>query len=262
MSVKGKQFAAYTLAASIGAASAAAAGYFSYQSAVSYTDTRLADVQTQSKKAADYDRDAFEKRVETALESIVAKRQATKKSTAKASTGNESQLSMNDEGQVVYGNPDAALTIYTFSDFRCSYCTKFDPLVESVVDQSGGEVNFIYKPYPVLGPASQSLAKAGECIAQEEGPEAFWRYAELAYQTKNWITAIAQSNLSDPQNIKSCIEQNRYGKRITGSLDEGQELGITGTPSSVFRNNETGQGAFIPGFIDENQIKQMLEEIK
>ena len=244
----------------------AVSGAVAYFAAIHQTSQMIgdsvADLEAKIASSQKFDEDRFEGRVESALESIVAKRNAKRSEAAKAATNANSQLSMNDEGQVVYGNPDADLTIYTFSDFRCSYCTRFDPLVQNYVDQSEGEVNFIYKPYPVLGPASVSLAQAGECVAQEEGPEAFWRYSEKAYQTKNWITAIAQAQLSDVQNIKSCVEQNRYGKRITKSLDEGEELNITGTPSSVFRNNVSGQGAFIPGYIESHQITQMLEEIK
>jgi protein-disulfide isomerase len=249
--------------ASMGVAVLASAisGGVAYWAAYSYAESEIDRIADQIKASQSFDKGLFEDRVEEALESIVEKRKKQNANAQSSERSAESSLSMNDKGQVVYGNPDAKYTIYTFSDFRCSYCTKFHPVVESVVDSSDGEVNFIYKPYPVLGPASQSLAKAGECVAQEEGPEAFWRYAERAYATKNWITAIAQSGLSDVENIKSCVEQNRYGKRITASINDGQELNVTGTPASVFRNNETERGAFIPGYIDAGQIAQMLEEV-
>ncbi len=240
----------------------ASAGFAGYHAAISYTDAQLSKLEVAFEESQKLDADRFEVRVEKALESIVSERKEAARTSKPAVKSSNSSLSMNDDGQVVYGNPDATYTIYTFSDFRCSYCSRFHPLVESVVDGSDGDINFIYKPYPVLGPASQSLAKAGECIAKEEGPEAFWRFADKAYQTKNWITSIAQSQLKDVQNIKECVEQNRYGKVITQSLDEGQELGITGTPSSVFRNNDSGQGAFIPGYIEADQVRQMIEEIK
>jgi protein-disulfide isomerase len=261
-----KQKNRFLLSAATVVSTSLVSGLVVYFAAVHHTsqmvESSAAELGLKIDSAQEFDVERFESRVESALESIVSKRNASRAASAKAATKASSNLSMNDKGQVVYGNPDADLTIYTFSDFRCSYCTRFDPLVQSFVDQSGGEVNFIYKPYPVLGPASVSLAQAGECVAQEEGPEAFWRYSEMAYKTKNWITAISQSQLSDVQNIRTCVEQNRYGKRITRSLDEGEELNITGTPSSVFRNNITGQGAFIPGYIETNQISQMLEEIK
>lgn len=168
---------------------------------------------------------------------------------------------MNDDGQVVYGNPDAAVTVYTFEDFRCGFCERYHTTMQQYVNNSDGQVNWVYKPYPILGPASLQLAAAAECVAQVEGPEAFWRFSEQAYATKNWITALKYSDLRDVEKISSCVSENTYGEKINQSLAEGRELGVTGTPASIFRNNKTEKGALIPGLLQPDQIAQMVEEV-
>ena len=208
----------------------------------------------------------FEKRVESALESIVERRRAemqNKQREAKTASAinSEGMLSMNSEQQVVYGNPDAPVTVYTFSDFRCTFCERYHPTIQEFVNNSDGQVNWIYKPYPVLGPASEQLAAAAECVAQIEGPEAFWRFSEQAYATKNWITAVKYSELLDAEKVLNCTTENTYGARINKSLQEGRDLNITGTPASVFRNNKTEKGALIPGFIQQDQIARMVQEV-
>lgn len=213
----------------------------------------------------------FETDVEQALEAIIERRREQAQSARAAapsqpapagSISSEGMLSTNAEGQVVYGNPDAEISIYTFEDFRCGFCARYSPVLQQFVNDSGGEVNWIYKPYPVLGPPSTQLAVAGECVSQIEGAEAFWRFSEQAYATKNWVTAVRNAELADIEAINTCVQDNTYGDRIDQSMAEGRELNVTGTPASIFRNNVTEQGALIPGMLQSNQIAQMVEQVK
>ncbi len=208
----------------------------------------------------------FEKRVEDALESIVARRQADmekaqREARANLNLSSDGMLSMNKDGQVVYGNPDAPITVYTFEDFRCTFCERYHPTLQQFVNDAKGQVNWIYKPYPVLGEASVQLAAAGECVAQIEGPDAFWRFAEQAYATKNWVTALKYSELKEPEKVAACVKDNTYAERIDKSLADGREMNVTGTPASLFRNNKTEKGAMIPGFIQADQIARMVQEV-
>lgn len=213
--------------------------------------------------------EVFQGRVEAAIEKIVATRRGQEAKQAPASqpsAGAElldasGMLSMNADGQVVYGNPDAEISIYTFVDFRCSYCSRYHPLVQQYIHDREGAVNWIYKPYPVLGSASDQLARAAECVAQEEGPEAFWRFSEVAYSAGNWSLAMSRSGLKNPENIRACVEENRHGAAITQSLSEGRSLNITGTPASLIRNNKTEQGVIAPGLMQPDQIDQLVAEV-
>jgi protein-disulfide isomerase len=230
---------------------------------IAQADTKFTAQLIEAQKELDA---GFEKRVEDALESIVARRQADKEKSqrearASLNISSEGMLSMNANGQVVYGNPDAEVTIYTFEDFRCTFCERYHPTLQQFVNDANGQVNWIYKPYPVLGQASVQLAAAGECVAQIEGADAFWRFSEQAYATKNWVTAVKYSELQDPEKIAACVKDNTYAERIEKSLSEGREMNVTGTPASLFRNNKTEKGALIPGFIQADQIARMVQEV-
>jgi len=214
--------------------------------------------------------EAFEKRVELALEAIVERRRAemieAQKKAGVSQDGTSAldakgMLSLNTNNQVVYGNPDAPVTIYSFEDFRCGFCERYHPIVQQYVAESNGQINMVYKPYPILGAASEQLALAGECVAQLEGPEAFWRYAEQAYATKNWNTAIKYSELKNVDAITNCVREGTYQGNIDKSVAEGRQLNITGTPASVFRNNQTEKGALVPGYLEPKQIGEMVQRI-
>lgn len=220
----------------------------------------------------------FEPRVEVALEAIVERRRAEAMAASKDAAAKiqknrasgssrvmsgvaSSAITANKEGQIVYGNPDAEVTVMTFEDFRCSYCAKYHPELQNYIDSSDGKVNWIYKPFPILGYASEQLALAGECVATIEGPEAFWSYASNAYSTQNWSAAINNMTLKDEQAVKDCVKTGAAKSRVDQSLADGRDLNITGTPASVFRNNVTEQGAFIPGYLQHNQIEEMVKEV-
>lgn len=237
---------------------------------LSGVDGEIASLRAEVVEAQKQSNSTFEKRVESALESIIERRQAEaaearekmqKESASVGDMDSTGMLSMNDEGQVVYGNPDAPVTIISFEDFRCHFCNKYHPELQQFVNDSEGQVNWIYKPFPILGPASQSLAEAGECVSQLEGAEAFWRYADQAYASQNWRTAVKYADLQNTQSVVDCVTNGAQSERVAQSLADGRDLNITGTPASVFRNNETEKGAFVPGFLQPNQIAQMVQEV-
>lgn len=237
---------------------------------------QVADLKTSMDARHQQLLDSFEQRVETSLESIIERRRAEQANAASADNTRPNAngtaytpgpkadpvLSTNDEGQVVYGNPDAAISIITFEDFRCSFCKRYHGELQEYVDTSGGDVNWIYRPFPVLGQASVQLAHAGECTAMLEGPEAFWRYSNAAYATANWKSALSQSDLSDPDAVEACVGNRDAQDRIDASMADGRDLEVTGTPASVFRNNLTEEGAFVPGFLELNQIHQVVEGVR
>lgn len=235
----------------------------------SAVDEKIATLSASVSSQLSEKADGFESAVETALQSIVERRRAEAEKAAKAAKAQaaptdlnaDGMLSMNKDGQVVYGNPDAPVTIYSFEDFRCSFCEGYHPILQQYVHASEGQVNWIYKPYPILGPASTQLAIAAECVAQIEGPDAYWRYANQAYATKNWATALKYSELQDSEKISACVQANTFGERIDKSLAEGRELNVTGTPASIFRNNKTEKGALIPGRLQPDQIHQMVQQV-
>lgn len=208
--------------------------------------------------------EAFQARVEEAIEAIVVARRGQERPSQPVAAGSldsSGLLSTNAEGQVVYGNPDAEITIYTFADFRCSYCNRYMPVVEQYVHDSNGAVNWITKPYPILGPASEKLAQAGECVAREEGADAYWRFSKLAYSSQNWSMSVSGADLKDPENINKCVAENRYGSVIAKSLADGHDLNITGTPASLIRNNRTEQGVVAPGYMQADQLNQLLSQV-
>ncbi len=209
---------------------------------------------------------SFEERVEEAIESIVARRQAEQQAGPQgaggpAPTGQPASASgvANGEHGAIYGDPDAPITLYNFADYNCGFCTRFHPEAKAVVDSSDGLVNFVKLNFPVLGAGSNELAQAAECVQQEEDAETFFSFVDALYETKNWPNAAAAIDI-DGQSLSACVSEQRYDSIIQDNLAEGQQLGVTGTPATLVVNNRDGNATLLPGYMDRGRLGNAVVE--
>src|SRR5204863_994561 len=83
----------------------------------------------------------------------------------------------------VYGNPNARFTLIEYSDFECPYCKTVHLTLKKLIDDSGGDVNWVYRHFPLEfhNPGAQRQAEASECIAELSGNDSFWKFANAIY---------------------------------------------------------------------------------
>jgi len=90
------------------------------------------------------------------------------------------EIVVSEPGDHMLGNPDAKITIIEYSDYECPFCKRFHPTIERIVKESGGNVNWIYRHYPLHQNSFERLI-AAECVAQLKGNDAFWKYSDLLF---------------------------------------------------------------------------------
>ncbi len=160
------------------------------------------------------------------------------------------QIGPNDH---VLGNSNAKITIVEFGDFRCPFCERLFQQVEPQIKQdyvNTGKANFVFRHYAFLGQQSVWASEAAECAA-EQGK--FWEYhnwlygnqapeTDLAYYSKANLTKYAGKVGINTSQFASCLNTDKYAKRVADNLAEGQKDGVTGTPT-VFINGQKIVGA-------------------
>ncbi|GAA0791777.1 DsbA family protein [Marinobacterium sediminicola] len=175
----------------------------------------------------------------------------------------------------LYGNPDATITLVEYSDFECPYCKRFHNTPKALVEQYQGQVNWVYRHFPLSfhNPGAQKQAEASECVFEQGGDAAFWTFADTLYQqTRSGGNGFPLGKLGslveklglDRAMFQQCLDSGKYADRVKEDLVEGKRLGITGTPGNVLINNVTGQvvlkvGAH-PSGIFVREIDTMLSE--
>ncbi len=156
------------------------------------------------------------------------------------------------------GSPTAKITIVEFGDFACSNCEKAFSTTGQIRQNYKNNVKFIWRDYPVVAEDSASLAMAGRC-AGEQG--LFWLMHDKLFQNQginkvDQLVAIANQIGADTVKFQNCLNQQKYLKQIQEDLSDGQNFGITGTPT-YFIN-----GYKIEGDVPYETFVKIIEELK
>ena len=78
-----------------------------------------------------------------------------------------------DDGfSYVGGNPEGSVTVVEFLDYQCGFCRRAHPELTRLIEE-GGDIRWIVKEMPILGPGSELAARAAIATLLAEGPEAY-----------------------------------------------------------------------------------------
>ncbi len=133
------------------------------------------------------------------------------------------------------GPADAPITIVEFSDFQCPYCTTAAATVKQVREKYGDKVSVVYRHFPLpMHRQAGKAAEAAEC-AREQKPDAFWGYHDALFaDQKPWTTAdlvgYAEGLSLDVQEFSSCLNSGRHAATVLQDMEDGQAVGMSGTP--------------------------------
>jgi protein-disulfide isomerase len=158
-------------------------------------------------------------------------------------------------GTPVLGPSDAPVTIVEFSDYLCPYCQSAEAVVAKVLERYQGKVKFIHRDFLLGRPRSLAVARGALC-AGEQGR--FWEYRhDLLSSSGDWsdqdLEARAGKMGLRPDGFRSCLASDRHDKTILASSEQGQKLGVSGTPT-FFVN-----GRRMTGVRSEAQFDEIIQ---
>src|SRR6266513_3164739 len=192
-------------------------------------------------------------RQEEARRSAEAQRQAQAQERAKAAR------KVNASRDHIRGEAWAEVSLIEYSDFECPFCKRFHGTPASLMGRYAGRINWVYRHYPLdfHNPAAHREAIASECAAQVGGKEAFWQFADAVFNhtqsdgkglpVDNSVEVIAARLGMNRARFMRCLEDPVSTKRVDEDLADGAAVGISGTPTTLIRNNRTGATEMIVG---------------
>lgn len=132
----------------------------------------------------------------------------------------------------------AKVTIVEFLDYECEACGAAYPIVEKVLEEYKGKVNFVVRNFP-NHTNSLSAAQAAEA-AGEQGK--YWEmYAKLFENQKEWAeqkTPQTEKFMSyatqiglDMNKFKEALDSKKFESKITTDKNEALSLGVDATPT-------------------------------
>jgi len=180
--------------------------------------------------------------------------------------------SIDTHGRPERGNKDAKVTIVSYDDFQCPFCSRMhQTLFPDLFKAYGDRVKIIYKDYPLidLHPWAMHAAVDANCLAAQNA-DAFWDFADYTHANQKSISGEkrdiqeeyarldklttdlgAKHNLRADE-LQACVKKQDE-TTVRTSLAEGEKLGIDATPT-IFINGEE-----ISGILPEAELRAVID---
>ena len=170
----------------------------------------------------------------------------------------------------IYGNPGAPVTLIEYSDFECPFCKRFHHTAKQLVDESKGQVKWVYRHFPLdqLHPVkARKTAVASECANELGGNGAFWKFVDRFYEltpsnnrtdTDTVLPQIAKEIGLDDNKFAECLASGRHDQRIDEDYRGAVASGGNGTPWSIVMS-KNGKTYPLSGAQPYAAIKQIAE---
>jgi len=189
----------------------------------------------------------------SALESRQAEADAAAKSTLVAQNA---EALFSDGHSWVGGNPQGDITMVEFFDYRCGYCRKAFSDVETLVG-SDGNIRFILKEFPILGPDSVASSRFAIATRQLEGDAAYKKVHDALMNLGGTVNEAALRRVGRAAGIDADAAIARMNApEVTAEIDANralaQKMAIGGTPTFILGDR------ILPGYVPLDGMKQMV----
>ena len=140
----------------------------------------------------------------------------------------------SDPEAPVAGNPDGAIALVEFFDYRCGYCRRVKPTLEALLAEND-DIRLVYKEFPILGPESTTAARAALASRAQGLYEPFhWALLESEGSFDlDHILAVARSVGLDDERLARDMEEPALDTLIERNAVLANALGVRGTLAFV-----------------------------
>ncbi len=143
-------------------------------------------------------------------------------------------------GSPILGDPSAPITIVEFGDYQCERCYEWYHNTKPTIVQDyieTGKANLVFVDLAFLGRDSPKAAQASYCAEEQK---MYWEYHDILYTSQEsvdngWanserLKAFAFSLDLDMELFESCLDYEKYSKRVQYNIQQARENGVRGTP--------------------------------
>lgn len=137
-------------------------------------------------------------------------------------------------GDHAIGPANAPVTLVEYGDYQCPYCAEARPVLEEVVERSGGKARLVFRHYPLdsVHPLARRAAEAAEAAGAQG---AFWPMHELLYENQDDFSdedlrSYARRLELDLARFDEDLAEHRHAERVRQNRLAGERDGVRGTP--------------------------------
>ena len=160
-------------------------------------------------------------------------------------------------GEPIKGSADAKVTVVEFADYQCPYCRRGHPDVVRLLNEYGDQIRYVFRDYPLeFHPRAVPASIAARCAGDQDK---YWEYHGDLMGTEGDLSdadlkARAERLGLDLEKYDTCIVSGSHDAAVQAGFEDGQALGVTGTPS-YFIN-----GRMLVGAQPYQELKKLVDE--
>jgi protein-disulfide isomerase len=214
--------------------------------------------------------DMLDTRIEQGIVTFIAKQRQAQEQAPQNKAQQVRPVSLDDDH--IYGDPQAPVSLIEYSDYECPFCKRFHPVARKLVDDNPGQVNWVYRHFPLgfHNPGAQKQAEGAECAAELGGNQAFWKFTDLIYaRTKSngkgfpvaQLVPLASEVGLDEKAFSRCLDSGRFTAKVQQQYADGVAAGVTGTPGNILRHKDSGRSIAVHGAQPYARVEAALKQL-
>lgn len=138
------------------------------------------------------------------------------------------------------GAKDKQFQLVEFADFQCPHCKEAEPVVQKLL-KDFPQAHYVFQSFPLVNihPKAFEAAAYGECVFQQGGSDAFFKYADSTFAgqealngqgadqaLRNSVTAAGL----EPDKVAACSSTDAAKNAVHASMQLGLDLNVNETP--------------------------------
>jgi protein-disulfide isomerase len=185
---------------------------------------------------------------------------------------NDPIFSINVAGRPIRGNPAARVTVISFDDLECPFCSQMHhTLFPATQERYKGMARFIYMDNPLveIHPWAMHAAVNANCLAAQNG-EAYWAYVDYIHAHGQEVTGedrnqaksidalnriarqMATLNKLDTSALDACLTRQDESP-VRNAMKIAESLKIEGAPALFV------EGERISGALPQDQVWMVID---
>ncbi len=169
-------------------------------------------------------------------------------------------------GDHVRGDAAAPVSLIEYVDIECPFCQRHHAVMQQLLDEYAGRVNWVYRPYPLeFHTHARKAALTAECVAEAGGNTAFWQYLDMlmtgADLSTNSLLEKARSTGVDKKIIQSCVDREVHADVLAAALKQVEIDGVSGTPSTLVVHHASGKQQMMPGALPIESLRTAIDAL-
>jgi protein-disulfide isomerase len=156
------------------------------------------------------------------------------------------------------GPANAAVTIVEFGDLQCPACKRAQPTIDKLMSEVPN-AKLVFQQFPLtqVHKWAMTAAKYGLCVAKQNN-DAYFKFVDTVYQHQDELQQQTEEQVTpklkeyageagvNADQVQQCTSDPAIGVKINDSVQLGQEMEVTGTPTLFVGGRKIGNVAGIP----------------